>query len=231
MISDLPLIAIMFHDARILAAETSSSNHDWSYLKQPVWLSSLLLEQHDLIREAQPHHERAPFSPLSFLIHDPRSNFHTPTSLKTQTARCISLLLPRHLCKHFFIPQLHVPKHHFSDAHTHMLINTYETRFLSHPLKFKSAGTTSLQKKTQLPWRNCLKLDWSISRQTLDWQAHLPQHCKIAAVKHSSFSCPYHTSSRHPWNLYWCFVDNTREFSGYNLNLLVYPSTCLAESI
>ena len=81
MISDLPLIPTMFHDARILGAETSSSNHDWSYLKQPVWLSSLLLEQHDLLRKAQPHHERSPFSPLSFLIHDPRSNFHTPTSL------------------------------------------------------------------------------------------------------------------------------------------------------
>ena len=135
MISDLPLITIMFHDAGTLATEISSSNHDWSYLKQLVWLSSLLLEKHDLIWKVQPHRERSPFSPLSFLIHDPCSNFHTPTSLscmKTQTARCKSLLLRRHLCKHFLLHQLHVPKHHFSDAHTHMLINTYETRFLCH---------------------------------------------------------------------------------------------------
>ena len=112
-----------------------------------MWLSSLLLKSHDLIRKAQPHHERSPFSPLSFPIHDPRLNFHTPTSLsgiETQTARCVSLLLRRHLCKHFLLPQLHVPKHHFSDTHTHMLINTYETRFLCHSLKFKSARTTSL---------------------------------------------------------------------------------------
>ena len=86
-----------------------------------MWLSSLLLEKHDLIRKVKLHSEHSLFSPLSFLIHDPRSNFQTPSSLscmKTQTSRWRYLLLRPHLCKHFLTHQLHVPKHYFSNTHT-----------------------------------------------------------------------------------------------------------------
>jgi len=218
MISDLPL----FEDARTLAAEISSSNHNWSYLKQLLWLSSLLLEKHDLIRKVKLHSEHSLFSPLSFLIHDPRSSFQTPSSLscmKTQTSRWRYLLPRPHLCKHFSTHQLHVPKHHFLNAHTP----------ISHTRpEFKN---NIIAKKTRPPWRNCLMLDSSISHQPLDWESHALEHCKIVAVKCSSFSCPYHAGSGHPWNLYGCFVDNAWEFSGYNLNSFVYPSTCLDESI
>ena len=69
MISELPLMTIMFEDARTLTTEISSSNHIW---------------------QVKSRCERSLFSPFLLLVHDPDSNFQTVTSLrctKTQTSR------------------------------------------------------------------------------------------------------------------------------------------------